>query len=89
VLEIGMLGSMWRGLETGSSEHRASPRPYRLDLPNTSPVLDPARFHHVTASDHPSPTPWQAKFIAATRRLVAPVSLPKAHPSKDYSRDQD
>ena len=29
MLEIGMLGSMWRGLETGSSEHRASPRPYR------------------------------------------------------------
>ena len=28
MLEIGMLGSTWRGLETGSSEHRASPRPY-------------------------------------------------------------
>ena len=32
MLEIGMLGSMWRGLETGSSEHRASPRPYRTVL---------------------------------------------------------
>lgn len=39
MLEIGMLGSTWRGLETGSSEHRASPRPYnrvradRLEVP--------------------------------------------------------
>jgi hypothetical protein len=47
VLEIGMLGSTWRGLETGSSEHRASPRPYRLDLRNTAPVLDPTRLSSV------------------------------------------
>jgi len=31
VREIRTLGLMWRGLETESQDHRASPRPYRDD----------------------------------------------------------
>jgi len=33
VLEISMLRSMRRGLETGSQDYRASPRPYRSHHP--------------------------------------------------------
>jgi hypothetical protein len=44
VWEIGMLGSAWRGLERSrSTDHRASPRPYRPNL--RSKGASPRPYH--------------------------------------------
>jgi hypothetical protein len=54
VQEICMLRSMWRGLETESSDHRASSRPYQSAL-RTPAALESRRGGRVcegTGADH-------------------------------------